>query len=66
LFGECVCIHCFDCSLVSSFTNGVIEKFITIFVYHSKKSKSKPFSAFCTHLWEFLKPILHKTCDCLA
>jgi hypothetical protein len=21
LFGECVCIHCFDCSLVSTFTN---------------------------------------------
>jgi hypothetical protein len=21
LFGECVCIHCFDCSLVSAFTN---------------------------------------------
>jgi hypothetical protein len=22
LFSECVCIHCFDCSLVSTFTNG--------------------------------------------
>jgi hypothetical protein len=22
LFGECVCIHCFDYSLVSTFTNG--------------------------------------------
>jgi hypothetical protein len=21
LFGECVCIHCFDCFLVSAFTN---------------------------------------------
>jgi hypothetical protein len=21
LFGECVCIHCFDCSLVPAFTN---------------------------------------------
>jgi hypothetical protein len=21
LFGECVCIYCFDCSLVSTFTN---------------------------------------------
>jgi hypothetical protein len=32
LFGECVCIHCFDCSLVSPFTNGVIQKCNTIFV----------------------------------
>jgi hypothetical protein len=42
LFGECASIHCFDCSLVSTFTNetqvssrysyNVIEKFITIFV----------------------------------
>jgi hypothetical protein len=21
LFGECVCMHCFDCSLISTFTN---------------------------------------------
>jgi hypothetical protein len=21
LFGECVCVHCFDCSLVTTFTN---------------------------------------------
>jgi hypothetical protein len=42
LFDECLCIHCLDCSLVSTFTNetqvslpvtyDVIEKFIAIFV----------------------------------
>jgi hypothetical protein len=23
LFGECMCIHCFDCSLISTFTNEI-------------------------------------------
>jgi hypothetical protein len=41
LLGECVCIHCFDCPLVSSFTNetpgyitcyDVTGKFIDIFM----------------------------------
>jgi hypothetical protein len=40
LFGECVCIHCFGCSFVSTFINEprfhhllqVIEKFVAMFV----------------------------------
>jgi hypothetical protein len=31
-----------------------------------KGSQAKPFSAFCAHLWAFLEPILHRTCDSLA
>jgi hypothetical protein len=34
--------------------------------YSKKKSKPKPFSAFCVHPWTFLEPILCKTCDSLA
>jgi uncharacterized membrane protein YjjP (DUF1212 family) len=51
LFGEYVCIHCFDCSSVSTFTSethvsshylyDVIEKFIAIFVVSLIKVKAK-------------------------
>jgi hypothetical protein len=34
--------------------------------YRSKKSKPKPFSAFCVHPWAFSELILRKTCDSLA
>jgi hypothetical protein len=61
LFGECVCIHCFDCSLVSTFANenqdsscylyDVIEKFIAIFVVSLIKVKARPIlSIFGNHL----------------
>jgi hypothetical protein len=58
LFRECVCIQCFDCSLVSIFRNETqvsSRDTRTIWLrnsspslwYRSKKSKPKPFSAFC-------------------
>jgi hypothetical protein len=31
-----------------------------------KRSKPKPFSAFCVHPWAFAEPILPKTYDSLA
>jgi hypothetical protein len=31
--------------------------------YRSKKSKPKPFSAFCAHLWAFSESTLRETCD---
>jgi hypothetical protein len=74
MFGECMRIHCFDCSLISTFTNETqVSSFVMILLrnsslslrYHSKKSKPKPFSTFRVHLWAFSKPILHKTCDSL-
>jgi hypothetical protein len=77
LSGEYVCIHCFDCSLASTFINETqVSSPVThtmwlkysspSFWYHFKKSKPKPFSAFCTHPWAFLNPIWGKTCDRLA
>jgi hypothetical protein len=52
LFGECVCIHSFDCSLVSIFTNEThvlspvthvmwARNSLTSFWYHSKKVKAR-------------------------
>jgi hypothetical protein len=73
-----VCIHCFDSSLVSTFTNETqVSSPVTRTVWlrntstslwdHSKKSsKPKPFFAFCTHPRVFSEPILLKTCDSLA
>jgi hypothetical protein len=77
LFDECVCIHCFDCSLVSIFINETqVSSLVTCMMwlrnssssmwYHSKKSKPKPFSAFCVHPWAFSEPMLHTTCASLA
>jgi hypothetical protein len=79
LFIEYVCIHCFDCSLVSTFTNetqvyhllliwcGWEIHLCGIALEKSKsKSKPKPFSAFCAHPWAFSEPILCNTCDSLA
>jgi hypothetical protein len=59
-FGECMRIHCFDFSLVSTFTNKThVTSSVTLAMllrnsspslcYRSKKSKPKPFSAFCEH-----------------
>lgn len=45
LLGRCVRFNCFDCSLVSTFTNGTQVTFITIFVLWLKKSEPKTFSA---------------------
>jgi hypothetical protein len=81
LFDECVCIHYFDCSLVSTFTNKTQVSFThtrmlliwCCWEIHPhlggialKKSKLKPFSAFCAHQWAFSEPILHKIYDSLA
>jgi hypothetical protein len=76
LSAECVCIHCLtaDCSFVS--TLQMKPKFHHILLvrcdgeihcplcgFALKKSKTKPFSAFCVHPWAFSEPTLHKTCD---
>jgi hypothetical protein len=77
LFGECMCIHCFDCFLASTSTNKTL---ISLSVTHmlwlrntlpsschcSKKSKPKPFSVFSVHTPAFSEPILCKTCDSMA
>jgi hypothetical protein len=71
---ECVCIHCFDCSLVTTFTNETqilspvtcmmsLKNSLPYLWYCYKKWKPKPFSAFCMHPWAFLEPITRKTWD---
>jgi hypothetical protein len=54
-----VCIHCFDCSLVSTFTNETrfchlllirFEWEIHSHLCSTTLKKSKPFSAFCAQL----------------
>jgi hypothetical protein len=71
-----VCIHCFDCSLILTFTNEAQASSPVTFTmwsqnaspslwYHSK-SQSQSHSLFCAHPWAFFEPILCKTCDCLA
>jgi hypothetical protein len=77
LVGEFVCIRCFGCSLVSAFTNETqvsspvtptmwLRNSSPSLLYHSQRSKPKPFSALCAHPWVFLEPILRKTCASLA
>jgi hypothetical protein len=75
MFGEYVCIHCFDCSLISTFTNETqvsspvthtIRNSMPSLWYRSEKSKLKPFSVFRAQLWAFSEPIFHKTCGSLA
>jgi hypothetical protein len=77
LFGECLYIHCFDCSLVSTFTNETqvsssvtrmmwMRKLWRSLWYRSKKIKPKSFSAFYPYPSEFSEPILCKTCDWLT
>jgi hypothetical protein len=75
LFGECVFIHCFNCSLVqhSLMKHRLHHLFQCDWEIHRhlcgitlKTSKRKPFSAFCAHPWAFSEPILSKTCDSLA
>jgi hypothetical protein len=52
---------------ITYYSYNVIEIFITIFMVSLlKKSKLKPFSAFCGHPWAFLETFLNKTCDSLA
>jgi hypothetical protein len=56
LFGEYVCIHCFDCFLVSTFTNEIqVSPALTHMLlrnsppflwYHSKKVKAKAILCF--------------------
>jgi hypothetical protein len=59
-FGESVCIHCYDCSLVSTFTNETqvslpvthmmwLRNLSPSLWYRCKKSEPKPFSVFCVH-----------------
>jgi hypothetical protein len=60
LFGGCVCIHCFDCCLVSIFTNETqvsspvtgttrLKNSSPSLWYRSEKLKPQPFSVFCAH-----------------
>jgi hypothetical protein len=71
LFGECVCIHCFDCSLVQhSQMKSWFHHLLLMWCdwemcchLHGITLKSKPklFSVFCAHSWAFLELILQKT-----
>jgi hypothetical protein len=72
LFGECVCIHCFECSLVPTVINETqvslpatmcLRNHCHLSSITVKMSKLKPFSEFCVHQWAFSEAILHKTCD---
>jgi hypothetical protein len=65
LFGECVCIHCSDCSLVSTTATRTmwLRNSLPSLWYHSKKVKAEAILSFCVHPWTFLEPILCKTCD---
>jgi hypothetical protein len=74
LFGDYLCIHWFDCSLVSTFTNYTqVSSLVTrtmwlknshqLYSIALKKSKTKPFSAIYAHQWAFSDPILSRTCD---
>jgi hypothetical protein len=63
LFGECVCIQCFDCSVVSTFTNEteisapvahtmLLRNSLPSLWYHSKRVKaegSHSLCSVCTH-----------------
>jgi hypothetical protein len=74
LFDEFVCIHCFDSSLVSKFTNDTnVSRSVMMllrnsspFWYLSKNVKAKPCSAFCAHPWAFSESMLCKTCGILT
>jgi hypothetical protein len=77
LFGEYLCIHCFLCSLVSTFINETqvsspvihtmwLRNSSQSFRYRSIKRKGKSFSAVCAQPWAFSEPTFRKTCDNLA
>jgi hypothetical protein len=77
LFRKCVCIHYFDWSLVSTFTNETqvsspvthtmwLRNSSPSLLYRSKKCQSQSHSVFRVCPWEFLEPILCKICDSLA
>jgi hypothetical protein len=60
-------IHNWNPGLTSCYVYYVIEKSLPSLWYRSKKSKLKPFFAFCVHPWAFLEPtFLCKTCDNLV
>jgi hypothetical protein len=70
-------IHCFDCTWVSTFTNGHRfhhllnvqcdwESHCHLHGNTLKMSKPKPFSTFCAHPWAFSEPVLQKICDHIA
>jgi hypothetical protein len=63
LFGECVCIHCFDCSLVSTFIMLLIRCDWEIHRHLCGIALKK---SFCAQPWAFSEPTLRKTCDSLA
>jgi hypothetical protein len=76
LSGECVCIHCFDCFLGSTFTNEIqvsspvahmmgMRSASPFLWYHSGKVKAKAIFCICAHPRAFLEPILDKACDSL-
>jgi hypothetical protein len=63
---------CFQYSLMKSRFHPLLlvrcdsEIYYILYGIAIRKSKSKPFSAFCEHPWEFLEFILRKTCDSLT
>jgi hypothetical protein len=68
LFGECVCIHCFDCSLVSSPVTHTmwLRNPLPSLWYHSKKIKAEAILCIHTHPLAFLETFLCKSCDSQA
>jgi hypothetical protein len=75
MYGEYVFIRWFYCSLVSVFINEFYHLLLVrcdweichhLCAIVLKRSRLKPFSAFCVNPWEFLEPFLCKTYDSLA
>jgi hypothetical protein len=74
LFGKCMCIYCFDCSLVSRVTHKKKNFYCLLhcdWEIHchlcgiaKKESKPKPFSALCVLPWAIWKPSFYKTYGC--
>jgi hypothetical protein len=69
-FAEFVCIHCFECSLDSTFTNATqLSSPITKLLRYSwptlwyRCKNPNLFPSLCAHPWAFPEPILRKTCD---
>jgi hypothetical protein len=55
-------IHKWNTGYIICYSYDVTEKKSSLWY----RSKSKSFSMFCAHPWEFSEPILHKTGDSLA
>jgi hypothetical protein len=59
MFDECVCIHCFDCSLVSTFTNETQVSSPVFFLWGGTYV-----TRYCGHFWPIVQPQMIDQGDC--